>query len=493
MNLSIIKKKIVISLVLVIVFSLPVLSQQKLWVGQSYTFDVSSSVMGLTANMSWSTSGGYLSLSGSGFYRTITVTQYFSGTATVTCEWDYKLTSNGSYTHTKRQVSISCRDNQVSISPTSMTLSYGEKSFVSYHHQHNNQYTSAANAYFQSTNPLVASVNQHTGEVTAIKEGTAYINVYSKISSVAPYCLVTVKKSEPITVSLPTSMVLENGERRTLSPVLTPEYAETSYTWTSSNTEVATVSSSGEVKAIKHGYADISVKTSNGLKATCRITVEEKIIDKEIDNIFFSLYIQGENSYYAKVVGNNISSPTQVTIPALIKNDNIDYPVTVIGHNSFSDCENLLSIIIPSSVVKIEYYSFSHCKSLTSISIPNSVTEIGIGAFRYCINLKSVDLPKSLSRIEHKLFEYCHSLKNISIPNTVTYIGGAAFFDSGIESIVLPKSVTEICSQAFDYCENLKKVYIPSSVVSIVNNVFANSINLEEIYYNANSFVVIRG
>lgn len=97
---SIICKKTLLSFVLVILASLSSFAQQTLWVGESYTFDVTSSVLGLTANVSWSTNGGYLSLSGSGFYRTITVTQYFSGTATVTCEWDYKLTGNDTYTHT---------------------------------------------------------------------------------------------------------------------------------------------------------------------------------------------------------------------------------------------------------------------------------------------------------------------------------------------------------------------------------------------------------
>lgn len=225
--------------------------------------------------MSWSTSGGYLSLSGSGFYRTITVTQYFSGTATVTCEWDYKLTGNGRYTHTKRQVTISCRDNQVSISPTSMTMSPGETRYVSYRHQYDNQYTSAANAYFQSTNPSVARVDERTGEVYAVNSGTAYINVYSKLSSVSPYCLVTVNKVEPTSVSLPNTLTMTVGETKTLTPSLYPSNAQTSYTWTSSNNQIATVSQSGIITAKRHGTTYITVKTNNGLSSTCEVCVNK--------------------------------------------------------------------------------------------------------------------------------------------------------------------------------------------------------------------------
>lgn len=270
----IICKRTLLSFMFVILASLSSFAQQTLWVGQSYKFDVSSSVMGITANMSWSTNGGYLSLSGSGFYRTITVTQYFSGTATVTCEWDYKLTGNGSYTHTKRQVTISCRDNQVSISPTSMTMSPGETKYVSYRHQYDNQYTSTANAYFQSSDPSICTVSS-SGEVMAKNPGTTYINVYSKISSVSPYCRVTVENVTPTSVSIPSTMSMTVGEQKTLSASVYPTNAQTGINWKTSNSEIASVSSTGTVTALKYGTAQITVSTDNGLSSTCNVTVNK--------------------------------------------------------------------------------------------------------------------------------------------------------------------------------------------------------------------------
>lgn len=267
-------KKGLLSFLLVIISSLTSFAQQTLWVGQSYTFDVTSSVMGITANMSWSTSGGYLSLSGSGFYRNITVTQYFSGTATVTCEWDYKLTSSGSYTHTKRQVTISCRDNQVSISPTSLTMSPGETRYVSYRHQYDNQYTSSANAYYQSSDPSICTVSS-SGEVIAKSPGTTYINVYSKISSVSPYCKVTVENVKPTSISIPATMTMTAGEQRTLTANIIPSNAQTTISWKSSNNDVATVNNSGTVIAKKHGYVQIAATTDNGLSSTCGVTVNK--------------------------------------------------------------------------------------------------------------------------------------------------------------------------------------------------------------------------
>lgn len=267
-------KKVFLSLILTILTSLTSYAQQTLWVGESYTFDVTSSVMGITANMSWSTNGGYLSLSGTGFYRNITVTQYFSGTATVTCEWDYKLTSSGSYTHTKRQVTISCRDNQVSISPTSLTMSPDETRYVSYRHQYDNQYTSSANAYFQSSDPSICTVSS-SGEVIAKAPGTAYINVYSKISSVTPYCKVTVEKMKPTSISVPASIIMTAGEQRTLTANLIPSNAQATISWKSSNNDVATVNSSGTITAKKHGYVHVTASTDNGLSSKCEVTINK--------------------------------------------------------------------------------------------------------------------------------------------------------------------------------------------------------------------------
>lgn len=266
------KIKIVLFTSILMLFVLTIHAQHNLWVGQSFKCDATSAVMGLTSDVSWSVNGGYISLSGSGFYRNATVTQYYSGGATVTCSWKYRLYSGDRWRNQSKSWTITCQDNPVSISPTSLTLGVGEIGSVSYTHKFSNSYTSAANAYFSSTNTRVATVS-NTGVVTAVAPGTAYINVYSKISSDSPYCLVTVKNIEPTKISLPSSISLSVGGTQTLTPSLTPTNAQKSFTWSSDNTDVATVSSNGVVLAVKEGNATIKVTTSNGLSATCSVRV----------------------------------------------------------------------------------------------------------------------------------------------------------------------------------------------------------------------------
>ena len=80
--------------------------------------------------------------------------------------------------------------------------------------------------------------------------------------------------SEPTSVSLnKTSLTLDVGKSYTLTKTVSPSNAVTSYNWSSSNTSVATVDKNGKVIAKASGTATITVKTSNGKTATCKVTV----------------------------------------------------------------------------------------------------------------------------------------------------------------------------------------------------------------------------
>ena len=80
--------------------------------------------------------------------------------------------------------------------------------------------------------------------------------------------------SEPTSVSLnKTSLTLDVGKSYTLTKTVSPSNAATSYTWSSSNTSVATVDGNGKVTAKASGTATITVKTSNGKTANCKVTV----------------------------------------------------------------------------------------------------------------------------------------------------------------------------------------------------------------------------
>ena len=133
-----------------------------------------------------------------------------------------------------------------------------------------------------SSNEKVATVSDK-GVVTPVGKGRAKITatiggkskaVTVKVTAPAPTKLELFKKSVKEKNKLAKSQVitLRKGRTLTLATRLTPAYAETSFTWTSSDKKVATVSK-GKIKAIAPGTAAITCKTRNGLKFKVKVKV----------------------------------------------------------------------------------------------------------------------------------------------------------------------------------------------------------------------------
>lgn len=71
-----------------------------------------------------------------------------------------------------------------------------------------------------------------------------------------------------------TSLTLGVGETYTLSKIISPTNAVTTYRWASGNYNIASVNSSGKVTANSVGTTTVIVITDNGKQATCKVTVK---------------------------------------------------------------------------------------------------------------------------------------------------------------------------------------------------------------------------
>lgn len=109
-----------------------------------------------------------------------------------------------------------------------------------------------------------------TGETITYDYKTGYKDETMRVT------LNVISKIMPSEVTIDKKIfALDKWETGTLTAKLTPDNAEEeNLTWSSSDTNVATVDSSGNVIAVNHGKALITVETSNGKSASCEVRVK---------------------------------------------------------------------------------------------------------------------------------------------------------------------------------------------------------------------------
>lgn len=288
-NMKIELKKIVLIIVLFVV-SVPCALAQSFYlqVGEkSKIMEVSPTGWYSFDNVSWTVTNPSVELTGSGLYRYATIKSYFSTTATVVFKCRYRLTSSSQWIDFRREWSVSCINNQITISPDNISdMSVGSTRNLSYSFSLTPKTTPSLS--WQTSNRNVVAVSN--GVVTAVGPGSAEVLVTTNIGKESNICYVTVKKVDPTGVSLPSSKTVERGKSITLEASLIPSYSESGLEWWSDDIDIATVDRYGKVTGLKTGTTNINVRTTvGGYSAKCRLTVK---------NPKLSLYIEPAETIY---------------------------------------------------------------------------------------------------------------------------------------------------------------------------------------------------
>ena len=165
-----------------------------------------------------------------------------------------------------------------------------------------------------------------------------------------------------------------------------------------------------------------------------------------LDDDRYDCYVLKDGTVYLEFCyeeGQTVAVPSQIE----------GYSVSTIGKESFSECTDMVQVLLPNTIELIDEGAFHLCDSLQSIEMSNKLTEIKDYAFSGCYALASIDLPRSLRFIGEGAFADCTSLCTVSIPNGVTSIGDWCFVNcSNLKIIEIPVSVEFIGENCFDGC-----------------------------------------
>lgn len=136
---------------------------------------------------------------------------------------------------------------------------------------------------------------------------------------------------------------------------------------------------------------------------------------------------------------------------------------------------DLQSIESAPTMTTIESSAFESSK-LRSAYLPKSLRDIPEKCFYKCVNLNTVSLVTGLVTMGVSAFEGCSSLGSLNIPTTVTLIDDGCFRScSSLTTININQlSITTLHNSCFSNCTSLNGVQIPTTVTTIEHYSFNN-------------------
>ena len=173
---------------------------------------------------------------------------------------------------------------------------------------------------WSSSDTSIAQVDS-SGKVNLVGVGTATITATTENSQKTATCRIT-SKSPILATSVSLNKTLQTitgtGNIKLTATVKPTTTTNKTIRWTSSDTTVAKVDSSGKVTAVKPGIATITAKTSNNKTASCKITV----VAKGINTLNFEI---GDALLDTK---NNLVATVKIKDGATTLRKDIDYTVS---------------------------------------------------------------------------------------------------------------------------------------------------------------------
>ena len=155
------------------------------------------------------------------------------------------------------------------------------------------------------------------------------------------------------------------------------------------------------------------------------------------------------------------------------------------GNTDFSAVDGVLF-----SANKEILYFYPLAKPDETYTIPSTVKEIAVKAFQGATKLTSLVIPTSVEKIQEQAFRQNYKLASVKFcePSKITDLSAYSFWQCPkLTEVTLPSSITEI-GKVFLQCENLETVNVPANakLKTIKEDAFATNKNLKKFNFQGN-------
>ncbi len=223
--------------------------------------------------------------------------------------------------------------------------------------------------------------------------------------------------------------VIAAGNRKTLTvnetvkltaSVKPTDAANKKVSWSSGNSNIASVDANGNVKAKAIGAVVITAKALDGsnVKGSITLKVEQGLPEAgeifPIENRNYKIIISSATEKTAMLLKSLKNTKKKVSIKPSVSIEGQDYKITVIGEKAFQKDKKMTQVTIGSNVTKIGKNAFANCSKLKKIVIvSDKITKIYKNAFKGIKKNAQIIVPKK------KLKRYKFLLKKAKLPKSV--------------------------------------------------------------------------
>lgn len=227
-------------------------------------------------------------------------------------------------------------------------------------------------------------------------------------------------------------------------------------------------------------------------------TLDQKLSSADSKEETTSSYSSGRTFYVAEGIKeideetfDDLDNETTIVLPSTLEKmdsdsfdqckhiERIDFSkvkhLETIPDYLFDKCKQIREIVIPEGVTEIEDDVFTNCKKLRKIVLPQTLEKIG-GSIEDCPALQEIVFPKNC-RLEELPDYFLHGDINMSslvIPNGIQKVGDPIWNDGKLTELYVPPTVTEIGSINQNY-ENDVEVYLYANNIEDIEDLCSDA------------------